>query len=136
MKWLIVASLVGEAWAVLVLILSLVFGPALPVSVFAMWLSAMSAVLIMAAGQVLAHVTEDNVYRKLHRFGRPAKGLLLLYLALAALGITALAGAFGRAVPTDPVPATRMVAGFALIMYAAAGVTTLIRMHYRPVVRR
>jgi hypothetical protein len=148
MKWWLVCSFLGAAWGAAGFVLSLVFGPALPISALAMGLSLAPVLLIGFV--VLRGTNYDHTYRTLHRFSTAAKRLALLYVLLlmsgAAISVTSAAGmpthlgsrplsaAEHYATLVDPL---RLTAGVVLMTYAVVGLLTLIRMHYRPpVVRR
>ena len=76
MKWWIVVSLSGAALSVAAAVLSLVFGPALPISPVALAVTVAPGLLI--GFLALRGTDRDRTYRTLHRFSRAAKNLLLL----------------------------------------------------------
>ncbi|MFI9381086.1 hypothetical protein [Kutzneria sp. NPDC052558] len=141
MKWCLVASLLGAASAIAVLVLSLMFGPALPISPLAAGSAIAPAVVIGALA--LRGTINDRTYRVLHRFSPAAKRLALLHvlLALAGFGVilrfsvelpqhrAAVTAAEQYATLVDPL---RLTTGIALLVYAALGLLLLLRMHYRP----
>lgn len=154
MKWTAV-SLLGAAWAVIALVLSLVFGSALPVSNLAMGLTAIPAgVIAIVAWRGDGN---DGTYRKLHRFSPAAKRLALLCVALWVLGMVAFINGASYGSPDTPLHLRshshvwavteaeyhaaeaaqfRIIAGWVLAAYATIGLMTVFRAHYRPVVPR
>ena len=155
MKWLVRASLIGAAWSITVIVLSLVFGTALPISPLAMAVTAAPVVVILIGA--LARTNHDSAYYKLHSFSPAAKRLLLLYVALVVLGAAAFIGFGSGGAPDGPfqlrehshvwtvseaeyldveAAQVRVAAGWVLLAYTMAGAIALVRMHYRPVVIR
>jgi hypothetical protein len=151
MKWLIVLSFSGAALAVAAFVLSLVLGPAMPLSPLAMASALVPVVLI--GFFALRGTSHDSTYRTLHRFSTAAKRLLLLDILLGLAGAVAIVSAISdmpsRGRLSSPLPLSaaehyatlvapfRATAGAVLLAYAVVGVLILIRIHYRPpIVRR
>ncbi|EWM14669.1 hypothetical protein KUTG_04973 [Kutzneria sp. 744] len=132
----------GMASAIAVLVLSLVFGPALPISPLVAALAIVPAVVIGVFA--LRGTIHDRAYRTLHRFSSAARRLVLLYVVLGLAGFGVIVR-FGAELPQHRTPAEeyatlvdplRLTAGVMLIVYAALGLVILVRMHYRPLVVR
>ena len=154
MKWLIGASLVGAVGCVAVLVLSLAFGGALPITAIPMLTSAAPAIVIVIVGW--AKTADGSHYRTFRRFSPAVKRLILLFAAFTVLGMIALLAVVGHNLPervgdqyvlvlnhgqdrkvlsesdylAETAVITRSVAGLALILYSVSGLLNLVRTQY------